>query len=367
MVLRLASPVAITVVFTTGGLACAGNVHESAGIGASGSTGGASGGTGSGGLLGAGGGTSGCNEATCTPTMIASGQHEPRGIAVDGTSVYWTTKDGFIMKAPSDGGPADQLASGQTQPFAITVDAKQAYWANVDSVAKIAITGGSTTTLYSGGVSLNGLAIDSSHIYWTELGSVALAPIAGGAKTTLFNGQPQPLAIAVDQTSVYWTDVVGNVKATPKGGGAGTVLSACTSSSSMNYPAGIAVDANFVYWTDRYCGAVLKAPKMGGAAMVLASGQLGPWGIAVDATHVFWTNVGAETCQDSSACPGGSCVLGHCLPQPCGACALMKVPVTGGKPVTLAAGINLPDRIALDTAHVYWTNQGDGTIMKIGK
>jgi sugar lactone lactonase YvrE len=34
-------------------------------------------------------------------------------------------------------------------------------------------------------------------------------------------------------------------------------------------------------------------------------------------------------------------------------------------PTTLASGQSTPNGIALDTASVYWTNSGDGTVMKV--
>ena len=38
----------------------------------------------------------------------------------------------------------------------------------------------------------------------------------------------------------------------------------------------------------------MKAPKAGGAAHKVATGQNKPGAIAVDATHIYWINEGAE-------------------------------------------------------------------------
>jgi hypothetical protein len=50
-------------------------------------------------------------------------------------------------------------------------------------------------------------------------------------------------------------------------------------------------------------------------------------------------------------------ILGHGVHWPAG----------GGAPVTIASGQNQPYSIALDATRVYWTNFGDGSVMKMAK
>jgi hypothetical protein len=62
--------------------------------------------------------------------------------------------------------------------------------------------------------------------------------------------------------------------------------------------------------------------------------------IAVDSTSLYWTNFISSN---------GT---------------VMKVPLVGGIPVTIASGQNGPWDIAVDVTNVYWTNASGGTVMK---
>jgi hypothetical protein len=68
----------------------------------------------------------------------------------------------------------------------------------------------------------------------------------------------------------------------------------------------------------------------GGTTTTLVSGST-VGGVAVDSTNVYWTD------------PDDRLVL--------------KVPVGGGTPVTVAESPMLPTRLALDATSVYWIDQ----------
>jgi hypothetical protein len=75
---------------------------------------------------------------------------------------------------------------------------------------------------------------------------------------------------------------------------------------------------------------------------VVTAGEALPQGMATDGSYVYWTNYD----------PNGS---------------VMKAPVGGGTATTLAPAQNKPVFVAVDSTSVYWTNAGDGTVMKTGK
>lgn len=78
---------------------------------------------------------------------------------------------------------------------------------------------------------------------------------------------------------------VGVTDADPDGG---TPLLVETFASSQANPWGVAVDEAFVYWTNEGDGTVARAPKTGGAPLVLARGQAEPQRILVDAINIVW-------------------------------------------------------------------------------
>ena len=93
-------------------------------------------------------------------TFLISGLNNPRAIAIDSSSVYWTerwaTGDGAVKKVGINGSAVTTLASGLNCPGAIAVDSTSIYWIEECSstckgaVKKVGINGGTIATLASG-------------------------------------------------------------------------------------------------------------------------------------------------------------------------------------------------------------------------
>jgi hypothetical protein len=229
------------------------------------------------------GGSSGkvasCPLAGCpmpaSPTVLASGQTGPWGVAVDSGNVYWSTGS-TLDKAPlPSGGSVTPVGSESKSIQPIAVDTANAYWADVNgSVMRCALSGcsSSATSLSTASVASpsNGLTLDGANVYWTTsgilsginafIGTVSKVPIGGGTVTVIATLQNEPAGIAVDNTSVYWAN-----------SGAGTIvkcpLAGCPSNKqttlaqSQDTPNGVAVDGTYVYWTTLGGGTVMRVVK----------------------------------------------------------------------------------------------------------
>lgn len=139
-------------------------------------------------------------------------------IALDDAFVYWTTwnsgdhASSALMKAPRSGGAPTVLASGKLSR-GVAVDGTHVYWTwgtpGPSQVARVPKDGGVPEAIAEG---LAGqVATDGVHVYWTEVSTTSMtsgrifkAPTGGGAVVALAEGQPDPTDIAVDENYVYW-------------------------------------------------------------------------------------------------------------------------------------------------------------------
>jgi len=118
-----------------------------------------------------------------------------------------------------------------------------------------------------------------------------------------------------------------------------------TMASGLDHPNFITIDQNNIYWTETtyYPNNVMvkKTPLSGGAIRTLAtvpSGWgMGGTGIAADSSTVYWAvNYGS------------------------GSGEIYKVPIVGGSATALATA-NQPNDIAVDSTHLYWSEENGGT------
>jgi hypothetical protein len=259
------------------------------------------------------------------------------------------------MKMPVTGGPPADLAPGVKGLQHLAVDSTSVYWTSRNctgseggtcsggEIWKAPIAGGQPSLLASVPGAVTWIALDSTTVYWTESDQgVHAMGLDGGATTTLVpgpGGGGESCVISVAGT-LYWTGGAGGVERITLFGMRLAPFPAGCSGGTL----GITADATNLYWAcvgSPYRGTIMEAPLNGGSVLTLASGQSAYEGVAVDAARVYWTNGTAEG-------------------------TVMSVPIGGGTPTKLAKGIQ-PWSIVVDSTSIYWTDTAAGTVMKLAK
>jgi hypothetical protein len=203
------------------------------------------------------------------------------------------------------------------------------------------VNNGSAHMVTSDTSGINGLVIDPSNdLFWTD-DAGNLIELVGGA------GSPQALIAAgtgtppfavrlkVVGTTVYYAAqgsgaTTGEIRAVPiGGGGAYTQLG-----TNQAMPEDVVVVGNNIYWTNTGDGTVwtnsITATGPSTAKMI-ASGQSMPGSITADASALFWANGGTE---------------------------VVKLPLCGGAPITIASARNGVGDVVVLNGNVYWTETG---------
>ena len=270
------------------------------------------------------------------PGLVATDQAAPHDITYDATRqfVLWTNAgSGELLWAPfgDSGGPAkpllfeapDPAPAKPHQPEGIAVFSSTIYWTDLanDTIYTMNTKGdgqgletvaGSEAVLAGKDKEFPGtfprdIAAANDAICWTyedklmTSGGVvachlkdAAAPIAQGQRT------PRGIAMSVDSsgsaTAVYWV----SFDAEATGGGIHKVVLSDgvpgnpTEVAKEDYPGGIAVDKDgqTIYWTSRSRGTVMSLSPGDTEPRLRARDQKSPGAIVVDEDSIYWINEG---------------------------------------------------------------------------
>lgn len=294
----------------------------------------------------------GCPECIVLVDELEGG----RGIAVDGTHVYFTDQtQGTVSRIMKSGGDGGVLLDGQESPYDIAVDDTHVYWTNFAAGGAVmrALKDGSESIGIASANRPRTVAVSETHVYWGTFdgdGAVYRRQLEGAQpEEQLANLLGGVADLVVDDDGVaYWT-------AHAEAGG------------------GFIVDP-----TEEPVGAVFTfvpgMPVEPFAPTVLATSQAQPWGIAVaPGGQLVWAN-GGGVAQDTpnaivTMTQGGQpTVLGNGA-APWGVAAdeqyaywtdndrVMASPLAGGDAIELANTQNSARMIAVDDESVFWVTR----------
>ncbi|MFO1527485.1 MAG: LamG-like jellyroll fold domain-containing protein [Turneriella sp.] len=139
-------------------------------------------------------------------TLVTSGVPGViRGMATDGTNVYYTTlTDNRLYKIPVAGGTPVEVASGFSNPFGIALDGDDIYVCSraANEIVKVDLRTGQKTTVVSGVASPLGIVVVGNDLYFTRaaVNAIYQVPKTGGV-----------VVAALGQTTAGHVDGVGSV------------------------------------------------------------------------------------------------------------------------------------------------------------
>jgi hypothetical protein len=239
-----------------------------------------------------------CAAGMCLPEEVVPSIEEPRGLAVDGEYVYWTTAGGQVQRASRDGGEVDVLFDGQPGPRAIAVDQNKAFWVNAGdrTVMKGNKSGnGMLKQVFEGGYgdNLGGLTLDESDVYFSRSaldGDIRRAGKASDAPALpLLGSQSLPAEVGLLGTHVLWAGLE------PTGGGYVRCVDPKQPSNVLTLAEGegeiVALTAlgDTAVWADGTFGRIRARGLRDGAAVTLVEDQ-DVRGLAADSQRIFWSN-----------------------------------------------------------------------------
>ncbi len=176
-------------------------------------------------------------------------------------------------------------------------------------------------------------------IYWANANtnSIGRANLDGtganGGFIKVVGGFPN--GVAADGAHVYWTVPNANTIGRANLDGTGTNQSFIT---GANVPEGVAVANGHLYWTNDGNGTIGSADLVNGTVdQRFITGANGSNLLAADASHLYWTVIGSQFNPNTIAradLPNGSNV----------------------NPSFIGLGSGTPEGVAVDSAHVYWTD-----------
>lgn len=188
---------------------------------------------------------------------------KPLFLAASPTVLFWTNAGSDTLEGASlaDGGIERDSDAGGASPWDVALNGTTVFWTTGSGVWSAPLTGGNGAVAAKDPAGAVALAVTATTIYWTnDLGTVHAQAIAGGTQSPIHSGEAKPTGMAADDADVYWVDQgTGNVYRAPLDATNDTKTQIIAAGQASPYR--IAVDSKFVYWTNNTGGTVARLAK----------------------------------------------------------------------------------------------------------
>jgi hypothetical protein len=243
------------------------------------------------------------------------------------------------------------LADNQDHPSKIISDGSSVFYVTggtlasqnegTNNVNRISLKDGSVSILVKGREHLpsQALAVDDEFVYWSEPGHIFRVPKAGGESKMIVSDAPgKPDEMVLDDENIYWLVWGGSgshnlpVMYAPKKGGAAKQLA-----TGQEGYSGLCVDRDFVYWIA--ATGIRKAPRTGGPdTFVYRNPNKGPMSdMVADSENLFYAQMDNHDNW-----------------------VLMKISKKGGEPTRLAPSISEVMEFVAKDDHIYYFDRESG-------
>jgi virginiamycin B lyase len=215
--------------------------------------------------------------------------------------IYWANESGTtISRASLDGQVVEpNFITGANAPRGVAIDGSFVYWTNADATGSIGRanldgTSPSQTFVTTAGPP-QGLAVDNNFIFWTQVvsaaGEIGRARLSspGTPNQSFVPTDTSPCGVASDADENYWANGGTPGSLGDSHGGAEPEQDFITQTSN---PCGVARADGFVYWTNRSANSIGRAEQDGSEPVqdfIPLSTTTAPCGVAVDGQHIYWT------------------------------------------------------------------------------